>query len=103
MDLPKDLQEFASRTYCPRCMTPNGRGFSVHAAPGAEPRMWTLVGKCLRCGFTAIAHFQSSEEPPAPIAPEMGVADAITTDEVIDLHEALKSENWLAQLTGRKA
>lgn len=102
MDLPKDLVEYVSRIYCPRCMTANGQGFSVQAAPAPTPQVWTLVGKCLRCGFCAVAHFQSSE-PAASTSPALGVADLITSDEQIDLHEALKSNDWLAELTRRKA
>lgn len=98
MDLPKDLQEFVARIYCPRCMTPTGRGFTVSATPDDAPQMWTLVGRCLRCGFMAVAKFKSDAPPPSP--PLLPVAPEISSDEVLDLHEALKSDDWLAQLTG---
>lgn len=97
MEQPQDLKDYVSRLRCPMCGTPNGHGFSVSAAHEGG-RLWLMVGKCLRCGFGAVAKFQSAELPtPAP-----GMAE-ISTDEVLDLHEALKAEDWLAQLTRAKS
>lgn len=97
--IPQDVVDFINAAMCPRCHTPHGHGFSVSAGH-EEGATWMCFGKCLRCGYAAYARIVSSLAP----LPTVGEGRAeITTDEVLDLHEALKSNDWLGQLTKAKS
>lgn len=95
MDVPRELEEYMQQLAC-SCGTVRGRGFMLTATPEGDG-IWCLTGRCLRCGRFGHGRVRVASVDPVP-AP---VSD-ISTDEVIDLHEALKSDDWLLQLTGKK-
>ncbi len=103
MDIPAEIQEFVKQLCC-RCGTPSGRGFVVN--PTSEDHgVYMLLTKCLRCGYTGFVrvvldrreHALHASVEPGPMGSD------ITSDEAIDLHEALKSDDWLTQLTKAKS
>ena len=72
---------------------------SIHPADGG---IYELSTRCLRCGLAGYGRvfLPVSEASAAVSTPQFS---DISTDEVIDLHEALKSDDWLTQLTSEKA
>lgn len=96
MDIPQELQDFIKQIMCGRCGTPNGRGLVVNPIPEGDG-IFLLAARCLRCGQVAHGRFKVASTEPAGTSPD------ISTDEVLDLHEALKSDDWLAQLTKTKS
>jgi len=103
MDIPPPVQDFIDKLQCARCGLPTGLGLSTHVTPEDHDR-YLLVLKCLRCGLTGWVRLQASEghleAASIPVEPD---GTEISSDESIDLHEALKSDDWLAVLTGKKA
>jgi len=103
MDIPPPVQDFIDKLQCARCGLPTGLGLSTHVTPEDHGR-YLLVLKCLRCGLTGWVRLEASEghleAASIPVEPD---ATEITSDEVLDLHQALQSPDWLAQLTKAKS
>jgi hypothetical protein len=99
-DLPPALEELVKQLGCGNCGTARGRGLVVSVSP-EEAHMYFLTAKCLRCGVTTMGRVYVRDDEPAPVDAAPRVSD-ISSDEAIDLHEALKSDDWLLQLTGKK-
>jgi len=95
--IPQDVEQLVAHLCCGGCLTPRGHGFSVTVSHYQGP-MYTLVTCCLRCGRTGFGRFKTEMDVPAPA----GSVPEISSDESIELHEALKSDDWLSQLTGRR-
>jgi ribosomal protein S27AE len=103
MDLPQAVQDFIDKLQCGRCGLPTGLGLSTRVTPEDHDK-YLLVLKCLRCGMTGWVRLEASathlDAASVPVEPS---GSEITSDETIDLHEALKSDDWLAQLTRPKS
>jgi len=95
-DLPQDVHDFIHTLVCRRCGTPNGRGLSVKGFEEGDD-VYGLAIRCLKCGNQGYLRVKSAIPKQIPAA----AAEEISSEEVIDLHEALKSDNWLQELTGR--
>jgi hypothetical protein len=100
-ELPPRVQAFIDRLCCGFCGTVKGRGFAVSVHVG-ESGIYELSTRCLRCGLAGYGRVMLGEETPAVVSSDPQVSD-ISSDEVLDLHEAMKSDDWLAQLTGKQA
>jgi len=101
MDLPQAVQDFIDKLQCGRCGLPTGLGLSTRVT-SEDHGKYLLVLKCLRCGLTGWVRLEASEThldaESVPVEPD---GTEISSDEMIDLHQALQSDGWLAQLTGQ--
>jgi len=98
MGIPRDLETFVKQLTCRFCSTPSGRGLVVTISP--EDGGYYLSTKCLRCG--AFGHLRLQTQPEDPPTVGVGASD-ISSDEMIDLHQAMKAPDWFGALTGNHA
>lgn len=102
MDVPVEIQEFIKQLAC-RCGTPNGRGLVVTCS-AEDNGVYMLITKCLRCGYAGFIRVVLDRRNALHASVDAGpMGSDITSDEAIDLHEALKSEDWLTQMTKAKS